>query len=65
MFANWGYTPLHGDVVPTPGTVSVNGNTVALTNPGQPTTFGERIRRGLARGEPDLHSRLVGVGLRE
>ncbi|HTS51480.1 MAG TPA: hypothetical protein VMH05_26210 [Bryobacteraceae bacterium] len=38
VFANWGYTPLHGDVVPTPGTVSVNGNTVSLTNPGQAYT---------------------------
>jgi hypothetical protein len=38
VFANWGYTPLHGDVVPTPGTVSVSGNIVALTNPGQPNT---------------------------
>ncbi len=38
VFANWGYTPLHGDVVPTPGTVSVSGNTVSLTNPGQPYT---------------------------
>lgn len=39
VFADWGYTPLHGDVVPTPGTVSVSGNTVSLTNPGQPTTY--------------------------
>jgi len=39
VFANWGYTPLHGDVVPTPGTVSVSGNTVSLTNPGQNTTY--------------------------
>ncbi|HXP88008.1 MAG TPA: hypothetical protein VN841_24980 [Bryobacteraceae bacterium] len=39
VFANWGYTPLHGDVVPTQGTVGVNGNTVAITNPGQATTF--------------------------
>lgn len=39
VFANWGYTPLHGDVVPTPGTVSVNWNTVVLTNPNQPTTY--------------------------
>jgi hypothetical protein len=39
VFADWGYTPLHGDVVPTPGTVAVSGNTVSLTNPGQPTTY--------------------------
>ena len=39
VFANWGYTPLHGDVVPTPGTVSVSGNTVSLTNPGQGGTY--------------------------
>jgi hypothetical protein len=39
VFANWGFTPLHGDVVPTPGTVSVNWNTVVLTNPGQATTY--------------------------
>ena len=39
VFADWGYTPLHGDVVPTPGTVSVSGNTVSLTNPGQSTTY--------------------------
>ncbi len=39
VFANWGYTPLHGDVVPTPGTVSVAGNTVTLTNPGQANTW--------------------------
>ncbi len=38
VFANWGYTPLHGDVVPTPGTVSISGNTVTLTNPGQAYT---------------------------
>ena len=38
VFANWAYTPLHGDVVPTPGTVSVNGNIVSLTNPGQSYT---------------------------
>ena len=38
VFANWGYTPLHGDVVPTPGTVSVSGKVVSLTNPGQPNT---------------------------
>ncbi|MBZ5610855.1 MAG: hypothetical protein LAP38_21540 [Acidobacteriia bacterium] len=38
VFANWGYTPLHGDVVPTPGTVSVSGSTVSLTNPGQAYT---------------------------
>src|SRR5580693_5050099 len=39
VFANWGYTPLHGDVVPTPGTVAVSGNTVSLTNPGQSSTY--------------------------
>ena len=39
VFADWGYTPLHGDVVPTPGTVTVSGNTVSLTNPGQATTY--------------------------
>ena len=39
VFANWGYTPLHGDVVPTPGTVSVSGTTVSLTNPGQAATY--------------------------
>jgi hypothetical protein len=39
VFADWGYTPLHGDVVPTPGTVTVVGSTVSLTNPGQSTTF--------------------------
>jgi len=39
VFANWGYTPLHGDVVPTPGTVSVSGNMVTLTNPGQWNTY--------------------------
>ncbi|HLK22487.1 MAG TPA: hypothetical protein VKT81_26255 [Bryobacteraceae bacterium] len=39
VFANWGYTPLHGDVVPTPGTVAVSGNTVSLTNPAQATTY--------------------------
>jgi hypothetical protein len=39
VFANWGYTPLHGDVVPTPGTVSVSGNAVSLANPGQATTY--------------------------
>ncbi len=39
VFANWGYTPLHGDVVPTPGTVAVSGNIVTLTNPGQSTTY--------------------------
>jgi len=39
VFADWGFTPLHGDVVPTPGTVSVSGNTVSLTNPGQSTTY--------------------------
>jgi hypothetical protein len=38
VFSNWGYTPLHGDVVPTPGTVRVSGNTVSLTNPGQEYT---------------------------
>ncbi|HYL37271.1 MAG TPA: hypothetical protein VEV17_15245 [Bryobacteraceae bacterium] len=38
VFANWGFTPLHGDVVPTPGTVSVTGNMVALTNPAQANT---------------------------
>jgi len=38
VFANWSYTPLHGDVVPTPGTVSVNGSIVSLTNPGQAYT---------------------------
>ena len=39
VFANWGYTPLHGDVVPTPGTVAVSGNIVSLTNPGQSSTY--------------------------
>ncbi|HEV2200140.1 MAG TPA: hypothetical protein VGR73_09980 [Bryobacteraceae bacterium] len=39
VFSNWGYTPLHGDVVPTPGTVSVSGSTVTLTNPGQWNTY--------------------------
>ena len=39
VFADWGFTPLHGDVVPTPGTVTVSGNTVSLTNPGQSTTY--------------------------
>ncbi len=38
VFANWNYTPLHGDVVPTPGTVSVSGSSVSLTNPGQAYT---------------------------
>ena len=38
VFANWGYTPLHGDVVPTPGTVTVHGNSISLTNPDQATT---------------------------
>ena len=38
VFANWGYTPLHGDVVPTPGTVSVSGSIVSLANPGQAYT---------------------------
>lgn len=39
VFADWGYTPLHGDVAPTPGTVHVSGSTVSLTNPGQSTTY--------------------------
>ena len=36
VFANWDFTPLHGDVVPTPGTVEVRGSLVTLTNPDQP-----------------------------
>lgn len=39
VFANWGYTPLHGDIVPTPGTVKVTGNTVTVSNPGQWNTY--------------------------
>ncbi len=39
VFANWGYTPLHGDVAPPAGTVSVSGSTVTLTNAGQWNTY--------------------------
>ncbi|MCC6392557.1 MAG: hypothetical protein IT167_18295 [Bryobacterales bacterium] len=38
-FANWGYTPLHGDVAPPSGTVAVNNSTVTLTNPNASNTF--------------------------
>lgn len=65
VFANWGYTPLHGDVVPTPGTVSANGNTVSLTNPGQPYTSENAFDVDWPARQPHLYSRLVGVGLHE
>ena len=52
VFANWGYTPLHGDVVPTQGTVGVNGNTVAITNPGQATTFQNAFNVDWQAGSP-------------
>jgi len=52
VFANWGYTPLHGDVVPTPGTVSVSGNNVALTNPGQSYTSANAFNVDWPAGSP-------------
>jgi hypothetical protein len=52
VFANWGYTPLHGDVVPTPGTVSVSGNVVSLTNPGQAYTSANAFNVDWPAGSP-------------
>lgn len=52
VFANWGYTPLHGDVVPTPGTVSVSGKTISLTNPGQAYTSANAFNVDWPAGSP-------------